>query len=281
MVFIPDEFLDGLISEDMPYFDLTTHLLGISGKEGTIRYVCREEAVICGTEEAVRILNKLGVEVTNSFPSGTVVKPGEFFLEGYGNAGSLHAGWKICQSLLDNCSAIATKTKRMVDIVHSVNPKMPVVTTRKSFPGIKALTLKAVLCGGAFPHRLGLSETVLIFKQHMNFIGGIDGLIERIPAIKEHSCEKKVFVEAESMEEAIALCKAGVDGIQFDKLPPEVLSEGVPQLQEISPSVTLLASGGINETNAALYAVTGVDALVTTSLFTAKPIDIGAKIERA
>jgi molybdenum transport protein len=51
-------------------------------------------------------------------------------------------------------------------------------------------------------------------------------------------------------------------------------------MRNINPSVTLLAAGGINESNATKYAMTGVDALVTTSLFNAKPIDIGVNIER-
>lgn len=280
MVFISDETLDRLIAEDVPYFDLTTHLLGIGDREGTIRFFTREEAVVCGTEEVSRILTKLGVEVTDFIPSGTLVQPGQILASGRGKAGALHMGWKVCQNLLDNCSAVATKTKRMVDIVHGVNPDVSVVTTRKSFPGIKALCLKGVLSGGALPHRLGISETVLVFKQHMNFLGGLEGLLAAIPALKERSCEKKLIVEAERIEDGIALCRAGVDGLQFDKLTPEALLEGTPRLREIAPSVTLLAAGGINETNAALYAATGVDALVTTSLFTAKPIDIGVKIEQ-
>lgn len=279
MVLITDELLERMIAEDVPYFDLTTCLLDIGGQRGKIRYFSREEAVICGTEEAARILKMLGIEITDVLPSGTVVQPGQGFLEGTGSAEALHAGWKVCQNLLDNCSGIATKTKRMVDIVKLCNPHVSVVTTRKSFPGTKALCLKAILSGGALPHRLGLSETVLIFKQHMNFMGGLDGLLKAIPSIKERACEKKLFVEAESITDAAAMCKAGADGIQFDKLSPEALSEGIPLLRKINPHVTLLAAGGINESNAAKYAMTGVDALVTTSLFSAKPIDIGVKIE--
>lgn len=280
MVLITDEILERMIAEDVPYFDLTTHLLGIGNEKGQISYFSREEAVVCGTEEAARILRRLGAEITDVLPSGSTVRPGQVFLKGTGSAEVLHTGWKVCQNLLDNCSGIATKTKRMVDIVKSCNPSVSVVTTRKSFPGTKALCLKAVLSGGALPHRLGLSETVLIFKQHMNFMGGLDILLESIPSIKERACEKKLFVEAESLTDAIALCNAGVDGIQFDKLSPDALSEGVLLMRNINPSVTLLAAGGINESNATKYAMTGVDALVTTSLFNAKPIDIGVNIER-
>lgn len=279
MVLISDDMLDRLIAEDVPYFDLTTHLTGIGEHTGVIRYFSREAAVICGTEEAARILKRLGAEVTVCLPSGTKVEPGQFFLEGRGKAGALHMGWKVCQNLVDNCSAIATKTRNMVEIVRAVRPDVAVVTTRKNFPGTKALCLKAVLCGGAQPHRLGLSESVLIFRQHMNFMGGLEGLIEAIPAIRARACEKKLIVETESIDEGMMLCAAGADGLQFDKLPAQMLAEGVPRLRAAFPGVTLLAAGGIHEGNAALYAATGVNALVTTSLFSAKPIDVGVRME--
>ena len=281
MVYIPDSVLDHFIAEDVPYFDLTTHSLGIGDKEGIISYFSREEAVLCGTEEAQRIMEKLRLRVTVIRPSGTLIKPGEVFLEAQGRAQDLHMAWKVCQNLLDSCSGIATKARRMVDAVKSVNPRVSVVSTRKSFPGTKALCVKAILCGGAVPHRLGLSETVLIFKQHMNFMGGLESLIEKIPSIKEGMCEKKLIVEAESIEDGIALCRGGVDGLQFDKLAPEVLKEGAARIRELDAKIALLAAGGINESNAALYAASGMDALVTTSLFSAKPVDMGVKMVKA
>lgn len=281
MVFISDDALDRLIAEDVPYMDLTTHLLDIGDRPGVIRYFSREEAVVCGTEEAVRILRKLGAEVTDWVPSGQSIRPGQTFLEAGGRAEALHQAWKVCQNLLDHCSAIATKTRRMVEVVRAANPEVSVVTTRKSFPGTKALCLKAVLCGGALPHRLGLSESVLVFRQHINLMGGFAALLEAVPTLKKRACEKRLIVETENMEEAAALCRAGVDGLQFDKLPPEILAEGLPGLREILPDAILLAAGGITEDNAARYAVTGVNGLVTTSLFSAKPIDIGVKIDRA
>lgn len=105
MVFIPDDMLDRLIAEDVPYLDLTTHILGVGERRGVIRYFSREEAVLCGTEEAARILKRLGVEVTECVPSSESVHPGQVFLEGRGLAEALHIGWKVCQNLLDNCSA--------------------------------------------------------------------------------------------------------------------------------------------------------------------------------
>jgi molybdenum transport protein len=166
----------------------------------------------------------------------------------------------------------------MVDAAKNVNPNVAVLTTRKGFPGTKALSIKSILAGGAFPHRLGVSETILVFGQHMNFIGGVDGFIDKLPEIKRSCCEKKIIVESSSPDEAARLCGAGVDGIQFDKLAPDALSKACAALKKSFPAVTLLAAGGVNEENIAAYARTGVDGVVTTSLYSAKPADIGVRI---
>lgn len=275
-----DVRLDSLIAEDVPYFDLTTHVLGIGEKEGSIEYFTREACVLCGTEEARRTMEKLGLVVERALPSGTRLSEGEAFLKARGNAADLHAAWKVCLNLLDHCSAVATKTAAMVESVHMVNPACEVLTTRKNFPGIKDLLTKAVLAGGAFPHRMGLSETVLVFDHHIEFMGGFDRFLEELPAIKRRCVEKKLFVEA-GVEEALPLAQAGVDGIQFDKVDSELLALTVRKVRQAAPHVTLVAAGGINPQNAAEYAATGVDGLVTTSLFTAKPLDMSVRMEAA
>lgn len=278
MIYITDDSIEKFIKEDVPYLDLTTWILEIGDKKGKIEFFCREEAVLCGTEEVLRIFKKLNITPLESLPSGSLLKPNEVFLAGEGTAVDLHRAWKVAQNILDHCSGIATKTRTMVNKAKEINPNISIVTTRKGFPGTKELATKAILVGGAFPHRLGLSETVLIFKQHLNFIGGMEYLIDTIEQIKSKACEKKVIVEAESIEEAIALCEAGVDGIQFDKICSNELTEAVKMIRQIHPSTALLAAGGINVENIEEYAKTGVDAVVTTSLYASKPIDIGTRM---
>ncbi|WP_150268355.1 ModD protein [Paenibacillus tepidiphilus] len=278
MIYLSDEAIDRIIAEDAPYGDLTTWALDLGGKQGVMRYYSREAAVLCGTEEASRILSKLGAEVHFSLPSGTWTGPGETFLEAAGPAEALHMAWKATQNLLECCSGIASKTKRVVDQVKAVNPAVAVVATRKSFPGTKQLAVKAVLCGGAFPHRLGLSESLLVFAEHIHFLGGLEELVRRIPELKAKLPEKKLIVETDNAETALALCRAGVDAVQFDKLTPEALRAAAASLRAVNPGIGLLAAGGIREENAAEYAATGVDALVTTSLFFAGPADMSVHI---
>lgn len=152
------------------------------------------------------------------------------------------------------------------------------LTTRKSLPGAEDLLTEAVVIGGAFPHRLGLSETVLVFDQHMAFLGGFDAFLQKLPLIKAQCIEKKLFVECDAGH-AEALARAGVDGIQLDKMPPHELAQLVRKLRAIDPRTTLIAAGGVNAQNAGAYAATGVDGVATTAPFTAKPIDMSIRME--
>lgn len=220
MLYVADEDIERFIKEDVPYIDLTTMILGIGGQMGKAQYYCRENAIICGTEEALRIFEKLGVRAVKNCPSGARVGPNECFLEVEGRVDNLHMAWKVTQNLLEYCSGIATRTRRLVDKATGVNPGINIVTTRKMFPGTKSLAIKAVVAGGGYPHRLGLSETILVFPHHLEFVSGLDAFIEMINELKRRACEKKIIVEVKSESDALRLCKAGVDGIQFDKSNP-------------------------------------------------------------
>ena len=195
-----------------------------------------------------------------------------------GPAAGLHMGWKICLNIFEYYCALATKARQMVDAVHAVNPLCEVLSTRKLMPGTKPFDVKALTVGGAFPHRLGLSETVLVFEHHLTFYGGLEKFIADLPQLKAKVCEKKLFVES-SIEDATRLVEAGVDGVQLDKVAPEQVAQLVPQLKAINPHVTLIAAGGVNLGNAAEYAATGVDGLATTCLHFAKPLDMSVRME--
>lgn len=276
-VVISDARIDQLIAEDVPYIDLTTQMLGISDKPARIEFFTREDATVCATEEAARVLQHLGAEVESLVPSGEHVAAGTILLVAVGPAGALHKAWKVCLNLLDHCSAVATKTHNLVSAAKSANPACEVLTTRKSMPGVKDLLTKAATAGGAFPHRLGLSETVLVFDNHTRLMGGFDAFLEALPSLRSKCIEKKLFVEADA-DQARALARAGVDGIQFDKIPADELAALVAELRAINPHCTLIAAGGINAKNAAAYAATGVDGLATTAPFSAAPLDMSARI---
>ena len=275
---LPDRDIERFIEEDVPYGDLTTSLLGISSQKGEIVFTSRDSTVLCCTEEAARVREQCGAIVTCCLESGLKVEPGVTILAATGAAGSLHAGWKVALNLLEYASGIATRTRTIINLARQINPDITVLTTRKSFPGTKKVALKAIMAGGALPHRTGLSDSILVFKQHTTFMDGLEPFLGTVAMLKAKAPEHKIIVEAESAEEALKITAADVDVIQIDKLSPDELFILVKQIRQVNPKVKISAAGGINAENAAAYAETGVDILVLSSPYFGKPADIGVSL---
>lgn len=274
-----DYEIDKLIEEDVLFLDLTSHLLEIDEKTGRITIFTREDGVISGSEEVEKIFNKFNIEVENFTPSGQRIFKGDTLISGTGPVGDLHKVWKVSQNILDYCSGIATKTFKLLKKARINNSHIMILTTRKSFPGTRKLATKSIIAGGALPHRLNISETVLVFQNHLNVIGGLDVFLTKIPELKKKACEKKIIVETDSLEESFRLAKAGVDGIQFDKVSFTNIKEGVKELKRKFPHVTVLVAGGINESNIEEFSDNNIDGIITSHLYSSKPLDCGTRIE--
>ncbi len=270
--------IEKLIEEDVPYFDLTSHLLNLKNTKAEIIYSVRESSVVCGTEECARIFEKFNVKVEKVVESGTAVEKGEVIISGKGRGDNVHKVWKVCQNLLEYCSGIATGTRRLIEKAKSINPQIEVFTTRKTFPLAKKICIKGILCGGALPHRLGLSETVLIFRNHAVLKGGLKNVLKELPFLKKKAPEKKIIVEAETVEEALECIVKGADIVQLDKFSIQEIKEVVRFRDSHNPQVKIAAAGGIREENVKEFAKSGADFLVLTSVYFSKPIDVKVEI---
>lgn len=275
---VSDQLLERLIEEDIPYGDPTTDILGIGKMMGKIVFTSRESTVVCPTEEAAGILRKFGAEIRRATPSGELLPSGTAFLEAEGTAAALHAGWRVALNLLEHISGIATRTRRIVDIARKINPNISIAPTRKSYPGLKKLAIKAVECGGARPHRLGLSESILIFRHHLVFLKSMESLCAGIERMRREVPSMRLTIEVEDESSALQAVRAGFDIIQIDKMACPELVEVIRKVHAVNPSVLVAAAGGITESNAAEYAATGADILVLSSVFSGKPSDIGVGI---
>ncbi len=276
---LSDADLDRWLDEDVPYGDLTTHLLGMGERPARITFRTRAETVISGVHEAARVLERVGCAVEHRVEAGALVAPGEVILDASGRADSVHLGWKVSLNLLEWCSGVATATHRLVQTARREQSGISVAATRKVFPGTKRLALAAVQAGGGVPHRLGLSDSLLVFPQHVALLGGLDVLVSRLDALRAGAPERKVAVEAHTAEDALRVAATGIDILQIDKLPPEELAVLVPRLRDAAPALLIAAAGGINQTNVAAYARTGVAILVTSAMYAARPADVGVVIE--
>ena len=168
---LPDSTLQSWLAEDAPFGDLTTAALGIGAVPGRMTFAARSTMVLALAPEAARILELAGAIVRPEAGDGSHLAAGDVILTAKGPAEALLLGWKVAQTLLEMAGGIATAAAAIVAAAHAVDTAVTVACTRKSFPGTRAVAVKAIIAGGAVPHRLGLSETVLVFAEHLAFAG--------------------------------------------------------------------------------------------------------------
>lgn len=279
MFYVPDSYLENLLEEDIHFMDATTAALGIENSRGAVECIAKRECTAAGIEEASRVFELVGARTAARARDGTRVSEGSVLLEAYGTAGQLHAAYKVAQNILEYASGIATRTAALVENARAVSPDVEVCVTRKHFPGTKRISLKAALTGGARVHRLGLSDSILVFDQHWEFLDS-GGLIPMISNMKKIFPEKKIAAEADTPEEALSYAKAGADIVQCERFNPKDLQIVAHDAKKITRGITISAAGGINADNAAVFAATGVDILVTSWPYFGKPEDIKMKFSR-
>ncbi len=277
MIFFQTHEIEAWINEDAPLVDLTSHLLGIDAQPCELTIRTRHRTRLTMMEEVARIFEILGANVGQVIQSGQDVESGTTILQVTGRADALHRGWKVAMNLLEYLCGVATHTAKMVKEVKAVND-IPLLVTRKHIPGMKKPMTKAILNGGAHPHRLGLSETILVFENHFNVIGGRKYIAEALPAMQSAACEKKISIECDTLEQAMQAAQAGADLIQFDKIPVDELIEWNAHLKKSFPLLKVIIAGGVTIENVQDYAKSGVDGIVLSSVYHAKPADLGVTI---
>ena len=269
-----------MIREDVGLIDMTTVGLQIGHLQGKITFSPKRPLVLCGAEMVEEMCQKMNLHVKRFKKSGDHLEADALILEAYGSAEQLHSVWKVCQNILEYSCGIATKTDEMLTLARTKNPHVELLTTRKIFPRTKELALKAIYAGGGAHHRLGLYDSILVFKQHRAFFKNEAEFEAQFMKMKRKFLEKKIIVEVEDFEEARYFARLGADVLQCEKMSVEDLKACIQTLKAEFPSLLFSATGGVGEKNIGEYAGTGVDFIVTSSPYHAKPADIRVVIER-
>ncbi|WP_137042951.1 ModD protein [Pseudolabrys sp. FHR47] len=270
--------IERLLAEDVPYGDLTTETLGIGGCPGSVCFTARNAMVVAAIKEAEALFSLAGVTARCHARTGDAVASDTVLLTGEGSATGLHRAWKVAQTLVEIWSGVATATRSLVTAARAARPDIVIACTRKNVPGTKALAIAAIKAGGAAVHRLGLSETILVFPEHRVFRG--DGDVASITRdLRARAPEKKLVIEVNSVAEGFAAATAGFDVIQTEKFSPAMVSQLATALASVARRPLIAAAGGINSDNVTAYVQAGADIIVTSWPYTARPADIAVQIK--
>jgi molybdenum transport protein len=277
---LDDAALAALLREDAPHGDLTTRALGIGGRPAALVCRARHPQVAACTEEAARLVTLAGGCVAEHVPSGTGMAGGDLLLRATGPAGAILLAWKVAQTLMEYAAGIATATAAIVEAAQAAAETAPVVAcTRKTFPGTRALSAKAVRAGGGVLHRAGLSETILVFPEHGAFLDG--PVADWLSGLRDGNPEKRVVVECADVAAALRTASAGADVVQLEKFSPDEAFTVVRHVHAERLACRVAAAGGLTPQTAGAYARAGVDILVTSWPYFAPPRDVAVTISAA
>lgn len=278
-----------LLALDGPDPDLLRRDATTSSLPGGSRFagvlVAREACVVSGLPVAARAFEMLadaaGSEPVEFFPlvaEGASVTEATPVAEVGGPAAVVLAAERSALDLLAVLSGIATEAKRWVE---AAPEGLTVADTRKTYPGLRALSKYASAVGGAENHRAGLFDAVLLKDNHLRLAGGPAAAVE---AAKRVRPDLEVEVEADTLAQAVEAVEAGADAVLLDNMDDAALTLAVRELRLAAErrgrDVLVEASGGVTIERLGALSASGVDRVSTSAVTFARPRDFGLDEER-
>jgi nicotinate-nucleotide pyrophosphorylase (carboxylating) len=275
---ILEEKLRQMLAEDIGQGDVTSSLIIPEGCVAGAEIITKEHGVAAGIEEALVLLESLGLKFEAFVKDGDEIEPKQVLIKVYGDARTILAVERTLLNIVSRMSGIATTTRKLVEEIRKAGYKTKVACTRKTAPGLLYFDKKAVLIGGGETHRLHLDDMILIKDNHIRIAGSIEKAVKA--ARGKVSFSKKIEVEASNVEEALAAAKAGADIIMFDNFSPNQIKRAIGKLKKTGflGKVLLEASGGITAENIVEYASTGVN-IVSLGEITDSPKALDVSLE--
>lgn len=264
--------LEQFYLEDIGDGDLSSELLFPETVVGELTILAKMDGIFCGKkviEEGMHVVDRQTV-VNCHVEDGGLIEKGSVIATARGSVQSLLKSERVILNVIQRMSAIATETRRVVDIIEGTGTK--VCDTRKTMPGLRMLDKYAVRLGGGFNHRNGLFDAVMLKDNHLAFAGSLTKAVETVKEALGHTVKIEVEIESfEQLQEAIAV-KADI--IMFDNCKPDTIREW----KKIVPDTIITeASGMITQDTIRAYAESGVDYISLGYLtHSVKALDISA-----
>ncbi len=251
-----DRLIDLALDEDLGTAgDVTTLALVPASARGRAELLAKEPLVLAGTEAFGRVFQRLEPEAVVAFrcADGARVEAGQVVATVSASVRTLLAAERTALNLIQRLCGIATLAAQAAAAVRGT--KCRVLDTRKTSPGMRALSKLAVRAGGAANHRFGLSDGVLIKDNHLAATGGdVRRALRR--AREEAPRLVKVEIEVTSLEQLEDAVGGGADIILLDNMDDGQVAEAV---RRVRGRVEVEVSGGVTLERLPRLAALGVD----------------------
>jgi nicotinate-nucleotide pyrophosphorylase (carboxylating) len=251
-----DRLIDLALDEDLGAAgDVTTAALVPASARGRAELLAKERLVLAGADAFARVFQRLEATATVAFqyPDGARVDAGTVVASVSASLRTLLIAERTALNILQRVCGIATLAAQAAEAVRGT--KCQVLDTRKTSPGMRALSKLAVRAGGAANHRFGLFDGVLIKDNHLAAVGGdVAEALRRARAQAPRLL--KVEIEVTSLAQLEAAVAGGADVVLLDNMGDADVAEAV---RRVAGRVEIEVSGGVTLERLPRLAALGVD----------------------
>jgi nicotinate-nucleotide pyrophosphorylase (carboxylating) len=236
-----------------------------SEEKGKAKLLVKDFGIIAGVAFAKMIFHYVdaNLKMETFIEDGSAVKQGDIVFHVEGSSQSILKAERLVLNSMQRMSAIATKTKKYVDLLAGTTTK--VLDTRKTTPGFRACEKWAVTIGGGENHRFALYDMIMLKDNHIDFAGGITQAITKTKDyLKANHKDLKIIVEARNLDEIKEILQSdGIYRVLIDNFNLEDTKEAVAL---IGSKCLTESSGNINENTIRYYAECGVNYISSGAL---------------
>ena len=260
-----DIIIQNGIREDIGPGDYSSLACIPESATGKAKLLVKDTGIIAGVAFAKMIFENVDptLKLTTFINDGEFVKYGDVVFHVEGSSQSILKAERLVLNSMQRMSAIATKTKKYVQLLQGTNTK--ILDTRKTTPGFRACEKWAVTIGGGENHRFALYDMIMLKDNHNDFAGGITNAIHKTKEyLKLHHLDLKIIVEARNLDEIKEILQSEgvfrilIDNFNFEDTKKAVAIIGSQCLTE--------SSGNISEKTIRHYAECGVNYISSGAL---------------
>lgn len=259
-----DKIIEYMILEDEGFGDVTSNAVIDKDQVAVAEITSKEDGILAGVNLAKDIFDYMNIEVIFNLDEGSRITKGDLLFYIKGNASDILLAERTVLNLLMHMSGVATFANSYVEIVKDYD--VIVAGTRKTAPALAKFDKMALAIGGADTHRFSLYDMILIKDNHIKAVGTPLETLKK--AQKNASFSKKIEIEVESLDDAVACVKNNADIVMLDNMSPDEVKEVLDALENLNIRQNSLieVSGGITKDNICDYATLGVDIISVGAL---------------
>ena len=275
-----DSFINNAINEDIGEGDFSSISSITKNKINSLELISNEECIIAGLSLVRLIISKFNkkIKFISNYKDGQKIKKNSKILIITGPIIDILSIERLVLNCLQRMSGVATLTNNLVNKISHTNCK--ILDTRKTTPNFRYPEKWAVKIGGAFNHRMDLSDEIMIKDNHIDFSKSLSYAMNNVFSFKKKYKKKiLVVVEVRNYDEINeCLNFKWIDRLLLDNM----------SIKEIKKSIKLIggifkteASGNINDNNIKEIADTGVDYISIGALtHSYKNVDLSFKVQK-